>query len=257
MIGEDDREQAEGQQDWAAQPEEPLETERLALDGDGEHLPWLESSGDDYGEDDDAAGGGMARLLLFGVLALVVIVGGIWWATRQGGGDQPLADGSTIEAPPEPYKQAPDDPGGKTFDGTGDSSFAVSEGQTQTPQLEQSAPPLVPPVSGASSAAPVAPSKAPSAPAGTAPAPVKAAAPASGGVGVQVGAFSSKEAAEAGWSRLVGQSRGLLSGVSHRVIPGSADNGTVYRLQAVAGDAGTAQALCGKLKSAGIACQVK
>jgi cell division protein FtsN len=82
-------------------------------------------------------------------------------------------------------------------------------------------------------------------------------AAATGGVGVQVGAFSSKEAAETGWGKLVGQAHGALSGVSHRVAAGTADNGTIYRLQAVAPDAAAAGALCGRLKSAGIACQVK
>jgi hypothetical protein len=74
---------------------------------------------------------------------------------------------------------------------------------------------------------------------------------------VQVGAFSNKATAEAGWSELASQAGGLLSGVSHRVIEGKADNGTIFRLQAVAGDAGAASALCGKLKARGIACQVK
>jgi hypothetical protein len=45
--------------------------------------------------------------------------------------------------------------------------------------------------------------------------------------------------------------------VSHRVIEGNADIGKVYRLQAVAGDTAGANALCGRLKGAGIACQVK
>jgi hypothetical protein len=45
--------------------------------------------------------------------------------------------------------------------------------------------------------------------------------------------------------------------VKHRVVQGSADIGTVYRLQAVAPDAAAANALCSQLKAAGIACQVK
>jgi hypothetical protein len=64
-------------------------------------------------------------------------------------------------------------------------------------------------------------------------------------------------AAEAGWTKLTGQAGAVLSGVPHRVVEGAADNGTVYRLQAVAPDAAAANALCGKLKAAGIACQVK
>ena len=96
------------------------------------------------------------------------------------------------------------------------------------------------------------PSKAATPAASPAPAAV-----ASGGVGVQVGAFSSKATAEAGWTKLVGQAGAALSGVPHRVVAGNADIGTVYRLQAVAPDAASAQALCGKLKASGISCQVK
>ena len=70
------------------------------------------------------------------------------------------------------------------------------------------------------------------------------------------GAFSTREAAEAGWSKLAGK-HSALSGVSHRVVEGQADIGKVYRLQAVSGDAGAARALCGKLKAAGVNCQVK
>ena len=76
------------------------------------------------------------------------------------------------------------------------------------------------------------------------------------GVGVQVGAFGSLASAEAGWNALVGKSA-ALKGIKHRVIEGSADIGKVYRLQAVAGDAAAADALCGKLKASGISCQVK
>jgi cell division septation protein DedD len=246
MMGIGGEREGGEQDDWGADEGEPLETDRLALDDEGERLPWLESSGDD--EDyEESSGSGMLRLFLMGVVVLAILVGGIWWATNRGGGDAPVADGSTIAAPDTPYKEAPKDPGGKTFDGTGDSSFAVSEGQTRLPQLDpgQQAAPATP----APTPSSTAPAAKPSA-SGTVPA-------ASGGVGVQVGAFSSKAAAEEGWSRLVSQSNGLLSGVSHRVIAGAADNGTIHRLQAVAPNADAARALCGKLKGAGIACQVK
>ena len=83
-----------------------------------------------------------------------------------------------------------------------------------------------------------------------------AAAPA-GGVGVQVAAYSSNAAAEAGWAKLSAQHAAILSGVRHRVVEGTADIGKVYRLQAVASDAAAANALCGRLKAAGTPCQVK
>ncbi len=53
------------------------------------------------------------------------------------------------------------------------------------------------------------------------------------------------------------QQHSALSGHAHRVIEGKADIGTVYRLQAVATDAGAARSLCAGLRAAGLACQVK
>ena len=223
---------------------EPLETEQLALADEDERLPWLESSDDSL--DDDDEGSDMSHTLRLGLLAVAAlgaIVGGIYWVTHRNPDPALVADGSLIAADSKPYKEAPKDPGGKTFDGTGDSSFAVSEGKTKPAQMASSG--------AAPAVKAVAPSAGASAGASAAP------AAASGGVGVQVGAFSTKEAAEAGWTKLAGQAGGALSGVSHRVIAGTADNGTIYRLQAVAPDAAAAGALCSKLKGAGISCQVK
>lgn len=253
MGATDDRNRDDELQPWETGGQEhddqPLETEQLTLAEEEERLPWLESPEDDWDEPQDSANGKLAGFVLMGLVALAAIVGGIWWITNRGPDPDLVADGSVIEAPDQPYKEAPQDPGGKTFDGTGDSSFAVSEGQNRPPQL------------GGEAGAPVAPAPAPAVvPAQTAApaaAPTGAPAAASGGVGVQVGAFSSKATAEAGWTKLVGQAGAVLSGVPHRVIAGNADIGTVYRLQAVAPDAASAQALCGKLKAAGISCQVK
>jgi len=234
MTGTDgDKDGAE----WDESRDEPLETEQLALADEEERLPWLESSEDDADEDDVGSElGSTLRLALMALIALGVIVGGIYWATHRNSDPTLVADGSLVPADSRPYKEAPKDPGGKTFDGTGDTSFAVSEGKSKPAQMAASAAPKPP-----------------------APAPGASAAPAaaSGGVGVQVGAFSSKDAAETGWTKLAGQANGALTGVSHRIIAGSADNGTIYRLQAVAPDAAAASALCSKLKGAGISCQVK
>jgi len=222
--------------DWDDGADEPLETRQLDLDDQDDRLPWLESPDDDDYEDESGGFDQTAKLAILAVLALGAIVGGIYWVTHRNPDPALVADGSLIPADAKPYKEAPKDPGGKTFDGTGDTSFAVSEGQTKPAQIAGSAP----------TPAPAAPQ--------AGPAPV---APTSGGVGVQVGAFSSKDKAEAFWSQLGTKAGGALSGVSHRVVQGTAEAGTVYRLQAVAPDAGAAQALCGKLKAAGISCQVK
>ncbi len=218
------------------------ETARLDLDEE-ERLPWLES--DDYdGEYAGTDNGRIVGFVLLGLVALAAIVGGVWWATHRTLDPNLVADGSTIEAPAQPYKEAPKNPGGKTFEGTGDSSFAVSEGQNRPARLGQQG---AAPVSAARPGIDLAGKTA-----GSASGP----AGASGGIGVQVGAFSTQATAEAGWSKL-SQQYSALSGLHHRVVEGKADIGTVYRLQAMAGDGAGAHALCGKLRSAGLACQVK
>ncbi len=235
-------------EEWNGEGGEPLETEQLALTDEDERLPWLESADD--GDYDDEAGdsSGMMKLVLMGLIALAVLVGAIWWATHRNPDPALTADGSLIQADGQPYKEAPKNPGGKQFDGTGDSSFAVSEGQNRPAQLGSAD-------KGAAAApAPAASNADTNAKPGV---NVGQGAAASGGVGVQVGAYSSKAAAEADWTKLVGQSKGVLSGVSHRVVAGNADNGTIYRLQAVAPDAAAANALCSKLKGAGLSCMVK
>jgi hypothetical protein len=204
---------------------------QLALDED-ERLPWLESADDD---DEDAGTVDSARLVrfaLFGVVLLAGIIGALWFVNHRGPAGPEVADGSVIKAPAEPYKQVPANQGGKTYAGTGDSAFAVSEGRTTPAKLGGAAQPVV---------------AATGQPSGE--------GAATGGVGVQVGAYTSQAAAEAGWTRL--SANEALKGVKHRVLQGTADIGTVYRLQAVAPDAAAANALCATLKASGVACQVK
>ncbi|WP_448996689.1 SPOR domain-containing protein [Novosphingobium sp.] len=244
------------QNSWDEEPGKPFDVaaemaepagERLAL-GDEERLPWLESADDIDGEDEDSGNGRLIGFAVIGLVVLAAMIGGIWYASSHPAGPAD-ADGSLIEASREPYKVAPKDPGGKTFDGTGDSSFKVSEGEKPVANLAGSASPT--PVA-APSPSPT-PSAKPSAGATPAPKPTQAAA---SGVGVQVGAFSSNATAEAGWQKLVANHE-ALKGLPHRVIEGKADIGTVYRLQAVAGDLAAASALCSKLQAGGLKCQVK
>lgn len=236
----------DGDDNWFDRPDGPAERE-LELEAPDERLPWLEA--DDEG--DDPSGVDTGRLVGFGLIllvALVVLVGGVWFVANRGLSDAPPPDGSLIAAPQSPYKVRPADPGGKTFAGTGDTSYAVGAGKEVEAKLATAAPPppaatLPTPTASASTASEPKPA-----------APAEAALPA--GTAVQVGAYSTRKDAEAGWQRLTGQTD-ALSGVSHRIVSGRADIGTVYRLQAAGGDKAGAQALCGRLKSAGIACQVK
>ncbi|MFK4873191.1 SPOR domain-containing protein [Novosphingobium sp. ZW T3_23] len=217
--------------------------------GDGDvRLPWLEGEDEEFEDQQGGASGQTLLLVALAVVAILVIVGGIWWATRQNA-EQPLvASGGVIEAPKEPYKTRPENPGGDIVAGTGDTSYAVAEGQSRVPRIDQRDVPApaaaVPPVTQPS------PEAKPSATASAKPEPVV------NGVGVQVGAYTSKSTAEAGWGALKVQYP-ALSGVNHRIVEGQADIGKVYRLQAVPGDLAAARALCSGMRSAGLSCQVK
>lgn len=221
------------EQDAVIEDAAAAEAEQLALEDSAEHLPWLE--GDDDYEPQGVDTGRIAAFAVIGLIIIGLVVGGIWWMSRDKADSALVADGSTIAAPEGPYKSKPDNPGGKEFAGTGDTSFAVGEGQTREGKLAQDSDPR--PSIDTQAASPVATA-------------------AKGGVGVQVGAYSSKETAEAGWTKLV-QQYPVLSGNSHRVIEGQADIGKVYRLQAVAGNVEAAKSLCDRFKAAGGSCQVK
>ena len=247
-----------GDDDWADDAVE--EANELELHDD-ESLPWLES--DEY--DDDAGTVDTARIIGFAALLLLLlalIIGGLWWLTNRNSGENAVADGSTIEAPAGDYKERPDDAGGKEFAGTGNVAPAVGQGETREGTIADG------------SAAKEEQSKIEDSPAANAGASFtngnekaggdaakksETAAPAqasAGGVGVQVGAFGSEARAKAGWNELRGQST-ALNGVKYRIVKGTADIGTVYRLQAVTANAAAANQLCAKLKADGLPCQVK
>jgi SPOR domain len=232
-LGGDRDEQLGGNDDvW-----EEAEPAELDLDKD-EPLPWLESS--DYEEDESVS---MGRIVGFGLLALAVLgllIGGFAYLTNRGTDPELVADGSTIAAPDGAIKEKPADPGGKEFAGTGDVAPAVGEGQTREGRLADAA------------SAPPAPRPSVDAPsAGQAPAE-----PAKGGAFVQVGALTSKAAADARWSELTRRTE-ALSGFRYRVEEAQIDTGAIYRLQAVAGDRAAANRLCDALKADGIECIVK
>lgn len=233
-----------------ARPEEAAPAVAALELGDRDRLPWLESSDDeeDYYAVDTRR---VIAAVIGGILLLAVVVGGVWFLTHRKDAGTPVADGSVIGASDQPYKQAPANPGGKQFEGTGDSSFAAAQGKDHPAQLANGdATPL--PAKDAPQAADAAKPEA-TRPAAAAPATAGDAGPV-GGV-VQIAAYSNEAAAKSGWDRLV-QQHDMLKGANHRIVQGQADIGTVYRLQLVT-SAGGGSALCEKLKAEGVACQVK
>ena len=231
------------------------DSEELDLAED-ESLPWLEAT------DDDEPRGGFdtGRIVLVAVLALLalaVIVGGIWFFGRATS-DEPPADGSLIAAPEEPYKTKPENEGGKVFPGTGDSSFAVGEGETREGRLADSPQQAQAEREGERVAGPSIASTLNDDGAAESPAtrPAPAPVPAASGTAVQVGAFPNRADAEAAWTNLTRQTE-ALNGVRHRVVEAQVDIGRVYRLQALPGDRAAANRLCNALKSDGLACFVK
>jgi hypothetical protein len=212
--------------------------QELALADANERLPWLESDDDeDEGRVDT---GRLVSFALIGTMALILVLGALWWFTREKPAGPVIASGDTIAAPPGPYKVKPADPGGRQVAGTGDTSFEVAEGHEVDARIAESPAPA-PSISTTSSPS---------------PRPSASASASSGGVGVQVGAYSTKAQAETGWTQLSGRLAPLM-GRSHRVLEGTADSGTVFRLQALAGSAAEADALCRAIKAAGGDCQVK
>jgi hypothetical protein len=223
---------------------------------DTDSLPWLESD-----EDESDAGGldaGQIMLFAAGLVALLgAVVGGVWYVSNRASGSEAVADGSVIEAPAGPIKERPEDPGGKTFDGTGSVAPVVGEGGSRPAVVAE---PKLPPLPGGTPGTKYVPAGAPP-PAATKPVPAAGApaaqAPANAqGVGVQLAAYGTRARAEQGWSD-VSRRTDALAGVKYRVVEGKVDIGTVYRLQAVAGSRAEAEKLCAALKADGVDCQVK
>lgn len=212
--------------------DDDIEAEELAFADEDERLPWLEAD-DDY-EEPGVPAGRMIAFVLGSLVLLATIIGGGYWLLRDRTDAAIVADGSTIRAPEGPYKERPENPGGTMAPGTGDTSFAVAEGRGPEVRVAQDNAAPRPSIDTEQAGASEGP----------------------GGVGVQVGAYSSRERAEQGWQLLVRRYE-LLSGVNHRVVPGTADGSPIYRLQAVAGSSAAARDLCNALKASGADCQVK
>ena len=239
---------ADGQDDAVADGEDDdvvfADEDGLGLVSDDDALPWLESS--DYEEVDSVDAWRVTGFVVLGLVALALLVGGIWYFASRSDAGAPEADGSVIEAPEGPYKERPEDPGGKTFEGTGDLAPAVGEGESREGRLAE----------GSATPEPIAPSRAEEEAARAPETEPSAPAVSDNRIAVQVGAYRDKATAEAGWRKLQRQTD-ALSGVQYRIVKGEADIGTVYRLQALPGNMAAARRLRDALQADGVASQIK
>jgi hypothetical protein len=236
--------------------------DRLDLDDD-DRLPWLEPADDDDGSD----GLSTLKLILFilaGLVLLGAVVAGIWYLkdrqARSGGGE-----GTLIAAPPGDYKIAAKEADAKAFQGEGDASFPVSEGEDRDSKIDPSRLPEVPltgapPASAGAAKAPEKPSSKVTAPVGAAvpaagPKAAQAAGAASGGPMIQLGAYGSEAVAKDAWNRL-SKRFAYLAPLGTSIEKAAVGGGTFYRLRATAPSAAEASVMCGKLKVAGESCLV-
>ncbi|MEM1051789.1 MAG: SPOR domain-containing protein [Pseudomonadota bacterium] len=224
-------------------------------------LPWLEA---DEEEEPSADNTQIIVLALILIGVLIAAVGTVWLFGSKVTQDGQAADGSIIAAPEGPYKERPDDPGGKEFAGTGNVAPVVGEGGAPDGVLSTDGDPSA--NSGSTGSTGASGNGEGSAGSTTAAAAnlsssgqgdgQAGATNSRGGVAVQLAAYSSRARAEQGWDELSARTD-ALSGMRYRIEEGVVDIGTVYRLQAVASDGTAADRLCAELKSDGIDCQVK
>lgn len=238
----------------------------------GERLPWLEPA-DMADEEPSVSPAKIIGLVLLGLALLGVIVGGGYWLkSRPASSD--TGEAKLIPAQGGDYKIAANDGGGKAsggkdFKGTGDTSYATSEGVDTDGKID---PSLIPeaPLDGVSrgSITKEAPhGQTPGAkPAAEVSAPVKdetkAAATAkpatglsAGGAMIQLGAYGSDAVAKDSWKKL-SKRFDYLATLGSTVEKAEVGGSTVYRLRAGAGSAANATTLCGRLKVAGENCIV-
>lgn len=245
-------------------------------DGDGlnlhdqDRLPWLEPA-DEIDDAPAVSPSKIVGLVVLGLALLAIIVGGGYWLKTRGDATGGVDQAKLIPAQGGDYKIPANESAGKNFKGTGDTSYATSEGVDTDGKVDASRMPEAP-MAGVSRGSIKKEDKGsaetPGAkPAASVTAPVKdetkqarkaAAAPAdttSGGAMVQLGAYGSEAVAKDGWKKL-SKRFDYLAALPNTVEKAEVGGATVYRLRASAGSAADAATLCGKLKVAGENCLV-
>jgi hypothetical protein len=221
-----------------------------------DRLPWLEAVEED-GKSEGPSALKLIVAVLIGLVAIGGVVGGIFWLGNRGAARHAGAEPELIKAQPGAYKVKPNQPGGMTVEGEGDTAFQASAGADPKGKINTAAMPEAPVQKGQqpqqtaqAQPQPAAPEKKPAATI-KAPAPTAApAAAASGGATIQLGSFPSGAMAEKAWKAMAGRFA-YLAPLSHSVVSADVGGKTWYRLRASGPDAA---GICGRLKVAGEQC---
>lgn len=225
---------------------------RADATGDDDRLPWLEA----VDEEDEGEGPSIVKLIvavLIGLAAIGGIVGGVFWLANRDEAPAAGGDAELIKAQEGAYKVRPDDPGGMTVEGEGDTAFAASAGEDSKGAIDTSKMPEAPVTSAESKQAQRQPEA--EEPLLKAPAPTNeqpSQPPAGGGATIQLGAFSSQAGANNAWKAMSGRFK-YLAPLSHSVVSVTTGGRTLYRLRASGPEAAN---LCGRLRVAGESCVV-
>ncbi|HEX7856569.1 MAG TPA: SPOR domain-containing protein [Sphingobium sp.] len=234
---------------------------------DNDRLPWLEPAE----EIDDGQNVSPVRILglvVLGLALLALIVGGGYWLKNRQPGD--VNEAKLIPAQGGDYKVPANEGAGKDFKGTGDTSYATSEGVDTDGKVDASRIAEAP-LEGMSRGSIAKDDSAKGEAQGARPAakissPVKdetkavaAAAPVAqagaAGALIQLGAYGSDAVARDAWKKF-SKRFDYLAALNSTVEKAEVGGSTVYRLRASAGNAANATTLCGRLKVAGENCIV-
>ncbi len=239
----------------------------LNLD-DADRLPWLEPA--ELDEPEGVSPLRMVGFIVVGLVLLGLIVGGGYWLRNR----QPASEAEAVFIPAQggDYKipaneAAGAEGGGKVFKGEGDTSYATSEGVAREGNVDISRAPETP-LAGAArgsvaaddkpvakSATKVSAAVKDATAAGAGGATKTAPAASSAGPMIQLGAYATRETAEAGWTKL-SKRFDYVASLSHSIEKAEVNDRTVYRLRAGVTSAAEAANLCGRLKVAGENCLV-
>lgn len=211
-----------------------------------EQLPWLQPV-DDEDEPRGLSARKMLAALLVVVLAGLIVAGTFFWLGRR----DTVVTGppEVIQAPAEPYKVKPPNPGGLDISAESETAFQTSAGEDRDSQLDTSKLPQ-----GTRPKPPAEETKAGVTPKPPAPAVEKPAEPkVTGGTGsvIQLGAFANKAQAERAWTALSARFPNIAA-MNKMIVPFPGG----IRLRAGADSAANAKQACDSLKAAGENCFV-